>query len=442
MSRMLIVTVHKPQACAKRSAVRVSYRNNILTVGGMLRAILGGKTVVTRPKRFAGHTFLGKEVSLSRTRTIVSIVRSGGRCSLGGSMKRLGNSIQGGMRRVERGLLCRVTCVRSTLSSPRRCSLAKCSRRLRRVMTRRGRGVRGLLGATKSKGVVRRNVQAIVLNGPGTKGSSLLGLLLKRSETVIASVTKAAESMLRRCVGLRKVALGVTSATKVHRARSVMRGVNMSGTGRVTTSTSLVLCIMSSSMPLSRGSRRVVGVLRRGGAVILCDGASLRSTVSVRSLGDEVGRPIVPVSTGRRAKVASLRRGVQRVFFDKRVSFGSRICVAGRHRERRLLGTRRDLSLMRGDVRDKVPRSFCSVSLASTCRDLKQVLKRSLKRSLIGRVFSGFYVKGWWPRKLQEPQPGTHVSYKAPIMWPRELQLPTMYRVSYKDPREMSRVKV
>lgn len=395
VSRILMVVVRTPEAFAKRSAMRVSYRNNMCTVREILSAILGGNTRVTRPKRFAGHTFLGKQVSLSRTRTIVSIVRTGGRCTLHDSVSRLENSIRGTVQSVERGLVCGVTCVRSTLSSPRRVDLSKCPRRLLRIISgRRGR-IGHLLGASSSKGVVRRKVRAIVLKGPGTKGSSLLGLLVKRGQTVIASVTKAAESVLRRCVALRKVSLGVVSATKVQRAGSVIRGVKMSETERVTRGTSLVLCMISSSIPLSRGSRRVVRVLAKGGTVVLCGGASLRPRVRPRVLGRGAKRPMVPVSTGRRGNVARLRRRVGSVFFKKRVSFGSRMCVAGTHRGTTLRRTSEDLSLIEGDVRVKVPRSFFSVSLVGTCRGLNGVLKRSINRSLMGRVFDGFYVNGW-----------------------------------------------
>lgn len=402
ISRMLIVIVHKSHAFAKRSAIRVGYRNKACIMDEILRAILGTKTEPTRPKRFAGETFLGNGVSLSRTRTIVSIVASRGRCTLRDSVDRLGKDIGGEVGRVHRGVVCRATFVRATLSSPRRVDISKCNRILgrttRRIVKRLGR----LVSSSSSKEVVGRKVRAMVLKGPGTKGSSLLGVLTNRSHTVIASVRKAAESILRRRVHLRKLALGVVSATKVHRASSVIRGVNISGTGRCTGRTSLVVCIMSTSEGLSRGSRGVFSLVCSGEAIVLLGGSSLSAMIARRVVHREVSRgnirgrvPIVTVSTGRRRKVGRLRGAIGTVFLGKSLSFGRRICVAGTERGGTLIGTERDVGGIVFDVSTNVPRSFCSVSLVSTCRSLKGVAKRSVKRSLMGRVFDGFYVKGW-----------------------------------------------
>lgn len=394
VSRIVILLVGTPGACAERSAIRVSYRNNICIVGEILRTMVGGKTEPTRPKRFAGETFLGNEVSLSRTRSIVSMVGSGGSFTLGDSLDRLNKTILKDVERVERRLLRRVTFVRSTLSSPRRVSLSNCPRGLHTVISGRCIRVSNLLGASSGKEVLGRKVGAMVVKGPGTKGSSLLGILIKASETVIASVTKAAESILRRRVGVNKVALGLISATNVEDARSIIRGVNIGGTVRRTGRTSLVVCIISSSITLSSGSCSVVGFVGSGGTIVLLGGSSLTSGISTSSVGGLISGGIVSISTGRDLKVSRLSSAVGSVFFSKRISFGSRVCVAGVERGGLLSSTGRDLGLIVGDVSSSVPRSFCSVSLVDTCRSLKLVVKRSIRSSLVSRVFDGFYVKG------------------------------------------------
>lgn len=74
VSRTITLMFETPGDCANRSIIRVSYRNNLCVAGRILETTLGGNTIPTRPKRFAGHTFLGKGASLAGTRTIVNVV--------------------------------------------------------------------------------------------------------------------------------------------------------------------------------------------------------------------------------------------------------------------------------------------------------------------------------------------------------------------------------
>lgn len=368
VSRIVISLVLTPGAFAERSIIRVGYRNKVITAGQVLRLLLMGKTELTRPNRFAGHTFLRKEVSLARTRSIVSLVETGASHSVGVTLGRLSNGLSRLVSSLEGSVLSILTRIRIGVSCPRCSSIRRVAAGLLgRGTVRVGRHVRRLLGATSRKGVVHRKLTATLIKHPGINGSDLLGRLLRRSGTVIASITNAAHSIVRRCIGISNIPLGLVSATNVERASSGIRGVKIRHSGGTVRRSSLILLILGTTRDLAGRSLRLVELAGSGGQVVVLGGASLRRGLSHGRLTRvSRGTPICTASVLGGRNIRTLRRTVSGLFFGKVRGSRSAMVMAGTQRVTLLGGTRGSLSSILRKVDSKVPISLIRVSVART----------------------------------------------------------------------------
>lgn len=227
ISRMLIDLFHTPRSCAKRSDARVAYRNSACVLRRIVRLLVGGNYHVTRPKRCARETFLGNGVSLDRTRTITSLVTSASTTARHLTVDRVHNNFDGRLTSLHKGLLSFASVVRLRLSFDRRSIRFTSHSTLHRLTSKVRRIVAHLIRSFDMKGTVGGNIPMTVVNRAGTKGSALLGILLGRSGTVIDSVRNAAHSIVRSAMGVNNVAFHFVSATKVHRAGSAVRDLNV-----------------------------------------------------------------------------------------------------------------------------------------------------------------------------------------------------------------------
>ncbi len=229
VSRILIDLFGAPRSCANRSDIRVSYRNSSCVLRRIVRLLVRRKYGVTNPNRFARQTFLGKGLSLDRTRTMTSLVSSSSTAARHVTVGRVHNKFDGRLSVLHRGLLRLASLVRLRLSFDSRRRLRFTSHaRLRRVTGTVRAIVDHLIRSFDVNGTLGGNVPITVVKRAGTKGSALLGTLLGRRGTVIDSVRNAAHSIVRSAVGLKNVAFHFVSATNVHRARSRVRGVKVS----------------------------------------------------------------------------------------------------------------------------------------------------------------------------------------------------------------------
>lgn len=228
LSRKVTLCFPGPRSFANRSILRLRKRNNPIIVSVLVGHVLGvSKVHPTQPNRFSRETFLGSGVSLTRTRTVTSLVSTDSRRTTGSTLGSLRNIFSGGVGALMRSLVCLQVCIRTTVSFPRRRVSFLTSNGIDNSLRKVVSGLGTIHRRTGRKTVVHRKVGIIVTKHPGTNGSDLLGTLSNGSDTVIASVTKAAHSMLERRVRVSNVPLRVVSATNLHRTSSRMRHVNV-----------------------------------------------------------------------------------------------------------------------------------------------------------------------------------------------------------------------
>lgn len=140
----------------------------------MLRLYLDRKTELTRPKRFALHTFLGNQLSLARTRNITSLITTRSGLTTRATL----NNVQNGLTRPVHALhstyLSVLTRMRTHVSF--RSSLPALSRRtLHRRLTAILTRMSLVLTATRQKRLLQAKLGITVMNHPGINGSDLLG---------------------------------------------------------------------------------------------------------------------------------------------------------------------------------------------------------------------------------------------------------------------------
>ncbi len=268
---------HTPGSFANRSDIRVCYRNKVLIARRILATILLTNTETTRTKRFAHETFMGNGVKLDRTRTLNKLLRTGDFSRLDLTHKNVHKGLSEDVETICSDLYSIVAKVCTTVSFPSR-SLGRCSHRsVYTLMSDAIQGVSGLSTACHAKHTISRKVPAIVYKHAGTKGDSICGTVINCSTTVIASVRKAAQSILHRSTSLNGAALLLYSATNVQRAPSAIRDVNVRHTLHRVSDTRLILTIFSDSSRLNRSSATLTRHLytSNGTIVTLLGGSSL-----------------------------------------------------------------------------------------------------------------------------------------------------------------------
>lgn len=236
------------------------------------------------------------------------------------------------------------------------------------------------------------NVSAMVTNEPGMKGDALVGLLSKCRGDVMASVPKAAESVIRSAMAINSIILGLDSATKLHSARSAIRGVNISETEGELRRYNLLLTIFSGDERLSRSSCTLVRSTGLIPSVTIVGGASLSGGLSVRCVDGGVGcvMCVSTVDNSNESRLAGTIRGV-----TKARGFGpDRNILSGRERQVTIGGTLRSIVRTVGTLGYNVAFSTMAISVRSTVSRLLRLANREADSRIIGEIFRGFYMKG------------------------------------------------
>lgn len=406
VSRNLMLCFGNPRSFANRSIVRLRKRNNVVLRGRLLTHIFRLNTGRTDTNRFSCHTFSGSGLSLMRTRTVTSTVSTADTTTTDDTVHSLDNRFSRGVGRLLRRLVRLHLRIRTTVSFPSRRSISFLSSNIVRTGLRRARrGVRRILTATGRNRLLHSNVRIMLTNEPGTNGSDLLGHLTKRRHTVIASITNAAHSALRRAIMLGNLALRLASATNLHSARSAIRHVNVRHTHATVARTSVlvVICSIAHSLrrrdaPLRLTRRLFNGLPRTGQLLVVTGGDSLlgnldsRSTVStsrVRVGGHNCRR--IGISYRANTNVSALIRTLY-TGINFRPPRGDLVTHAERlstleHATGCLARTRRRLAIFRTN-------RLITRDLHRTRRDLNRVANRFDTSSLLNGVFNDFYVNG------------------------------------------------
>lgn len=231
-----------------------------------------------------------------------------------------------------------------------------------------------------------------MINGPGTNGSALVGLLTKHRGDVIASVTNAAHSVIRRDIQLNDVALHLDSATNVHRDSSAIRTVNVHHTLSGVRSTRLIVTIFSGDHPLSRGSLGLVRGYHNGGTITTIGGVSLGSNELTPIRRTFTGA--ICVDTGNSRCLSRISHTIRRIL--KISSFSSTTPVlTGEQRGRYYGGTLRDIGRTLNTLRTKVACSTVGIVASYTISRLLRLANGGTAARIMGGVFDGFYIKGW-----------------------------------------------
>ncbi len=259
------------------------------------------------------------------------------------------------------------------------------------ALNRYGAALRGLLHSCSANEVLQRKVSATVINGPGINGSALVGQLLKSRHSVIASVTKAAQSIIRRSIQLNRIALELDSATNVESSDSLIRTVNISETETGLDRTRLILTMFSNDHPLSSRSGRLLRLVGGHGALMVVGGSSLLAMFGSRCV---VYRGVLRMSSGWNSNFRRLGTGVCRVFGLSDLSSSTRV-FTGRQRGGYYRMTLRSIVLTGRTVRVNRALSTLAVVISEKTGTLLRLANRGAARTIISSIFAQFYMKGW-----------------------------------------------
>ncbi len=147
----------------------------------------------------------------------------------------------------------------------------------------RNRNANSLLSTMVSRVTPRRFrsrsrsvVGITIVKGPGTNGSSLVGRVTNRRESVISGVTNAAHSTVSLHISHSNIGCGFVSATNLHEGdgiRSGVRGCDILHTGVTIRHTSIYIVVVSNVSNFARRSSGITKLtLRRNGTYVVTIG--------------------------------------------------------------------------------------------------------------------------------------------------------------------------
>ena len=304
------------------------------------------------------------------------------------------SQLKGGLNRkissVREKLIYELAFIESALDDPEHISIEGYSAKLYEIVKEQMDILKKLRDTSEKGKYIEEGIKTVILGKPNVGKSSLLNMLAGKQRAIVTEIPGTTRDIIEETVPVGKTVLRIIDTAGIHESDDKVEKIGIDLAWEKAEEADLILYVIDSSEILNDNDREILDKIKEKKGILILNKIDKEQIITKEDVKEISGFPIIEISAKEEIGEESLRKTIQKMFFEGDISFNDQVFITNIRHKKLLDESIDSLILVKNSIEDEMPEDFYSIDLMGAIGALDNIIGGNLSEDLVNEIFSKF----------------------------------------------------
>lgn len=387
----VLVSVFKdPHSYTGEDSVEINCHGGVIAVNKILEAVLRAGARLAEPGEFTKRAYLNGRLDISEAEAVMDIISAKSEYALQSSVSQLKGGLNRKISSVREKLIYELAFIESALDDPEHISIDGYSAKLYEIVKEQIDILKKLRDTSEKGKYIEEGIKTVILGKPNVGKSSLLNMLAGKQRAIVTEIPGTTRDIIEETVPVGKTVLRIIDTAGIHESDDKVEKIGIDLAWEKAEEADLILYVIDSSEILNDNDREILDKIKEKKGILILNKIDKEQIITKEDVKEISGFPIIEISAKEEIGEESLRKTIQKMFFEGDISFNDQVFITNIRHKKLLDESIDSLILVKNSIEDEMPEDFYSIDLMGAIGALDNIIGGNLSEDLVNEIFSKF----------------------------------------------------
>ena len=387
----VLVSVFKdPHSYTGEDSVEINCHGGVIAVNKILEAVLRAGARLAEPGEFTKRAYLNGRLDISEAEAVMDIISAKSEYALQSSVSQLKGGLNRKISSVREKLIYELAFIESALDDPEHISIDGYSAKLYEIVKEQIDILKKLRDTSEKGKYIEEGIKTVILGKPNVGKSSLLNMLAGKQRAIVTEIPGTTRDIIEETVPVGKTVLRIIDTAGIHESDDKVEKIGIDLAWEKAEEADLILYVIDSSEILNDNDREILDKIKEKKGILILNKIDKEQIITKEDVKKISGFPIIEISAKEEIGEESLRKTIQKMFFEGDISFNDQVFITNIRHKKLLDESIDSLILVKNSIEDEMPEDFYSIDLMGAIGALDNIIGGNLSEDLVNEIFSKF----------------------------------------------------
>lgn len=390
IDEVLVSVFRDPHSYTGEDSVEINCHGGVIAVNKILEAVLRAGARLAEPGEFTKRAYLNGRLDISEAEAVMDIISAKSEYALQSSVSQLKGGLNRKISSVREKLIYELAFIESALDDPEHISIDGYSAKLYEIIKEQIDILKKLRDTSEKGKYIEEGIKTVILGKPNVGKSSLLNMLAGKQRAIVTEIPGTTRDIIEETVPVGKTVLRIIDTAGIHESDDKVEKIGIDLAWEKAEEADLILYVIDSSEILNDNDREILDKIKEKKGILILNKIDKEQIITKEDVKEISGFPIIEISAKEEIGEESLRKTIQKMFFEGDISFNDQVFITNIRHKKLLDESIDSLILVKNSIEDEMPEDFYSIDLMGAIGALDNIIGGNLSEDLVNEIFSKF----------------------------------------------------
>lgn len=397
LDEVLVLLMKAPRSYTAEDVVEIHCHGGSFICQMILNLLIQEGVRMAEPGEFTKRAFLNGRIDLSQAEAVMDVIQSKSRIALENSLTQLRGDVKEKICALREMILQDIAFLEAALDDPEHISLENFSDTMKEHTGTLRQEVAHLLKNSQNGRLIREGIRTVIAGKPNVGKSSFLNCILRENRAIVTDIPGTTRDTLEEEMMIGSTLLHLIDTAGIRDTEDTIEGIGIDKAKTAIGEADLVLCLLDTSVPLTKEDAYVLEETKNLPGVILLNKSDLEPAWKPEEMQDKFlsdenlqERKIIFFSAKTGEGLPELEEYLESLLIQEKISYNDELYITNARQKQALVDTAESLKQLAQSIEAGMPEDLYSIDLYNAYEALGKIVGETVEDDIVDKIFKEF----------------------------------------------------
>lgn len=390
IDEVLVSYFKGPKSYTAEDMCEINSHGGNMLMRRILDLCLKNGAELAEPGEFTKRAFLNGRIDLAQAESVIDIINAKSNREAAQGVKQLEGFLSDKLKDIKKEIMEIITNIEVSIDYPEYDTPTILEEDLRKNIEETSKKLEELEKSFENGKIIKNGIKTAIIGKPNAGKSSLLNAILKEERAIVTEYEGTTRDTIEEFANINGIPLKLIDTAGIREATDEVEKIGIEKSRKMAQEADLVICIIDSSMSLSREDEEILNTINPKNTIIILNKIDLDTKIDENTFKIKEFKNVIKLSALKKQGIEDLYGKIEDMFKLSQINYDSDIVITNERHKNIIRKAIKNLEEAKKSLDGNMPIDIIAISLKDVLSNLDEITGEEASEEIINEIFSRF----------------------------------------------------
>ena len=390
IDEVLVSYFKGPKSYTAEDMCEINSHGGNMLMRRILDLCLKNGAELAEPGEFTKRAFLNGRIDLAQAESVIDIINAKSNREAAQGVKQLEGFLSDKLKDIKKEIMEIITNIEVSIDYPEYDTPTILEEDLRKNIEETSKKLEKLEKSFENGKIIKNGIKTAIIGKPNAGKSSLLNAILKEERAIVTEYEGTTRDTIEEFANINGIPLKLIDTAGIREATDEVEKIGIEKSRKMAQEADLVICIIDSSMSLSREDEEILNTINPKNTIIILNKIDLDTKIDENTFKIKEFKNVIKLSALKKQGIEDLYGKIEDMFKLSQINYDSDIVITNERHKNIIRKAIKNLEEAKKSLDGNMPIDIIAISLKDVLSNLDEITGEEASEEIINEIFSRF----------------------------------------------------